>query len=736
MSNRENSLYRINGYSHHRHAIRLGVAALTVGMAVALTVSPASATAGGAAPNWGVEALFDASFPAPAAMSTFMVPVAATPGSITPEMEVFTRKGISPARASQALSLEGRIVRTQLVNKVEAALGGAYAGVWFEPATAKLHIDVTSNASRQAVASVVAQAGLAAEVIETPVRSTRAALLAAQKRWDAKLAKLMAPGQTMTGIDSQRNAVVVKLSSSVSPSQRAALERVAARANVNVVITVVPSSQLRVQPKSTKCEFATKWIEEKRYAWCEKTITSGVRIESATKRCTAGPILIKGYYTFVLTAGHCVEKEGEESKSEYPNPNAPVNKAATKKLGKVSKFTYSKELDTAEIAVEEPPGVFAEALPTPVPAFMAEWGNWRGWHGPKPHEGEPGEPKAIELGLQFESRAVSGESLPVTGYADCHEGATSGEQCGEVKMENVKKPEPKANEIETENLVEDTACAEKGDSGGPYFYYAPPNSEIFMEGTEVGGTVGKCEEKGKGGTGTPNFFEPMKTLLANPQYKGQRLLTTADEVRKPRIKRVGGASLVKKAYTSESGTSTIETVAGSELKCTTPDSGSGEASTDSSGTAKLTLTGCGSEWGKCHTPSAAEGTVVLSANYELAYTNGDADEVGLLLKLTEATIECGKNCAGKPVETLKLRGTGIGATKPINEEVAPPDKFTIKFSQTKGVQELTEYEKEEGKKTKAILELEGSGEKVFKFEQAGLSDTDELLFEERAEIEP
>jgi hypothetical protein len=33
------------------------------------------------------------------------------------------------------------------------------------------------------------------------------------------------------------------------------------------------------------------------------------------------------------------------------------------------------------------------------------------------------------------------------------------------------------------------------------------------------------------------------------------------------------------------------------------------------------------------------------------------------------------------------------------------------------------------------LELEGNGAKVFKFEQAGLSDTDELLFEETAEIE-
>jgi hypothetical protein len=367
-----------------------------------------------------------------------------------------------------------------------------------------------------------------------------------------------------------------------------------------------------------------------------------------------------------------------------------------------------------------------------VPALMAEWGNWRGWHN-KPPEGKPGEPHAIELGLLFSSRAVSGESLPVKGYADCHEGATSGEQCGEVLMENVVKPKPRANAIETENLVEDSACSEPGDSGGPYFYYAPPSWEIFMEGTEVGGEEGACNNTGTAGAGTPNYFEPMKTLLK--EYKGQRLLTTANEVRKPRVKRIGGSSLVKKDYTSSSGASTIETVAGSKLTCTA-DSGNGEASTESSGTAKLTLTGCEAFGNKCHTSGVAEGEVALNANYELAFTNGVKDEVGLLLKLTEAAIECGTRCPAMTLEKLKLRGTGIGLATPIDEEVVPSKKFTITFSQSKGVQTPTEYEKEEGTKTKAILELEGSGTKAFSFEQAGISDTDELLFEETAEIEP
>ena len=658
---------------------------------------------------------------------------AATPASITtPAMEVFTRKGISPARAGQALRLQGRVVETRLVNKVEAALAGAYAGVWLDPAAAKLHVGVTSAIDQEAVASVVAKAGLGAEVAETPVQSTRAELLVEQRRWDTRLAGLLAPGEAMTGIDPEHNAVVVKLSSSVSSSQRAALERAATSAGVNVFIKVVKPSRLRIEPKGTTCEFASTWAELPRYAWCEKTITSGVTIESTKERCTAGPMLIKGTKTFVLTAGHCsTEGVGEEWKSEWPNPMPPRNKEATKTLGKITAETENNKFDIAEIEVE-PTSEFVSPLPTPVPALMADWGNWVGYTG-NPPKGKPLEPKAIAPGLQFESRAVSGESPPVTKFADCHEGKTSGEQCGEVLAENVVKPNPRANEVETENLVEDSACAEKGDSGGPFFHYGESN-KIFIEGTMVGGETGTCNATGTGGTATPNFFEPMKTILN--LYKGQRLLTTANQLRKPRLKRPGGsASLTKKAYTSSIGTTTIETVGGSKLTCT-GGSGKGEASAESSGTAKLTLTGCEAFGNKCHTSGAADGEVVLSANYTLAFTDGTADEVGQLLELTEATLECGTRCPSMTTEKLKLRGKGIGLATPIDEEVAPAKKFTVAFSQASGVQAPTEYENEGGTKVKVTLEMEGSGSKVFAFEKAGMAETDELLFEETAEIEP
>ncbi|HEY3864649.1 MAG TPA: hypothetical protein VGL54_01010 [Solirubrobacteraceae bacterium] len=76
-----------------------------------------------------------------------------------------------------------------------------------------------------------------------------------------------------------------------------------------------------------------------------------------------------------------------------------------------------------------------------------------------------------------------------------------------------------------------------------------------MEGTLVGGNENICNETGTGGTvgkekaeaeevedakeeevgAHPiNYFEPMKTIRA--AYKGQHLLTTANEARKPRTK--------------------------------------------------------------------------------------------------------------------------------------------------------------------------------------------------------
>jgi Trypsin len=713
---------------------------------------------------------------------------------------VLTRQGLSPTRASQAIGVQSKVGRTHLVSKIEDAMAHAYAGAWFENAAAQLHIGVTSPSSWRTAEQIVAREGLTGDVTTTPVRSTWAQLLAAQERWSKRLANLFAHEEVMTAINSQRNALSVGLSPLVPPRERAALERDAARSSVNVSVEVLSSPQpIRMKPEARPtCER----VFTPGSAFCERTLVSGVgwRCSRAAGRecdtteaaavgaqCTAGPMLISGTETYMLTAGHCFGERSPEGEPLRPEAvrvrvlSEYVGGGREREIGREGSWLQNRERDIAEVRIN-PRGEFTEPLPTPVPAFVAEWGQLP----ERPHE-------------------VTGEEPSVEGQANCHEGMTSGEQCGMVE-------EVSTETLGIRGLVEDTACSEGGDSGGPYFRRDIISGEEFivlMQGTHVGKVKVRTEPEircraipefeeevqtnsntqltGLRSIGTPPnriavswevigrgiekrtsvteirevrrgeftvvisraattrervrlkfkqfyraFYEPMRTILAT--FRGQRLLTAANEVRKPRIRAKEGKALTRKAYTSTSGASTIETKAGSKLTCSA-DSGNGEASGESTGTAKITLTGCEGFGGRCHTAGAAEGEIALIAKYTLAFVNGAKDEVGLLLELTEATIECGKNCVGRALETLKLRGTGIGPVTPIDEEVVPSKKFTVAFSQSRGVQSPTEYENERGTKVKAILEMEGSGTKVFAFEETGISDTDELLFEEAAEIE-
>jgi hypothetical protein len=94
---------------------------------------------------------------------------------------------------------------------------------------------------------------------------------------------------------------------------------------------------------------------------------------------------------------------------------------------------------------------------------------------------------------------------------------------------------------------------------------------------------------------------------------------------------------------------------------------------------------------------------------------------------SEATIEC-------LAEKLKIRGGALGVVSRVDELVTPPETSGLTFTQSKGVQNPTEYENEKGEKVKFILEVKGEGLKNFGFEQAGLESTDSLTFEEATEV--
>jgi hypothetical protein len=372
---------------------------------------------------------------------------------------VLTNQGISPGRAMQAIEVQGRVANTSVVTDVEATMGGTFAGTWFEPATATLHVGATSATSRRTAERVIARGGLSADAVVTPVRSTMAELLAMQKQWDRKLASLFEREEVQTGLEPQRNAVTVTLSSSVPAARRLALEREASASAVNVFVTAA-AGQLGFRPLAkTKCK---TWVKNKGY--CDASLTSGVTLLiGGTPKCTAGPLAIneKGERV-ALTAGHCLTAIGQKWSA--------TNTAEVESVvGPVEAFQNGGEAgegkgDFGSILIE--PAWQTKNANIPVFAVTAEW-------------------KKMNAKKEETSYPIRGERKPEVGNTNCHVGQTSGESCAEIKIVNVVF----VSGVKTyEGLVEDTGpelIGEGGDSGGPWLF-VEANQEVLMEGTLAG----------------------------------------------------------------------------------------------------------------------------------------------------------------------------------------------------------------------------------------------------------
>jgi hypothetical protein len=520
--------------------------------------------------------------PAQALLSPF------TSSTTIGETAVLMEKGISLARSAQAVAVQAEVEHTNILGQIEAALGGDYGGAWFEPSAAQLHIGVTSPASRTKSARLVAHAGMTASVAYTLVRSTWAQLLAAQRRWNGILLALFAKQQASTGIDSAANAVSVTLSSLVSARELADLRRRAAHAAVNILLDIVAPSQLDISADATTCP-----AFKSAGAYCSTPLTSGVLITDEKKAqpqsyCTAGPMAIPKddvKKTYLVTAGHCLEATGGPGKPWYSSTPVPANPATepaqvTEEIGQSG--NYLSNVAGGDYGfIDIKPGKWANALPRPLFAATAQWG---------------------QAGTQS---VATGEIEPTVvpfvapGISNCHEGATSGEQCGAVQNTNESTPikyarlalklklvngseiikgielkpwnklqdgwfiagtgipqgttieaSPKQGEIKMSNkatmggeqlltfsevttvngLVKDSACGEPGDSGGSFLN--TNNNELRVDGIDVAGTEQqKCTASTPTGPGTcatcTSYYEPIATALGTEW----ELLTPKNETR-------------------------------------------------------------------------------------------------------------------------------------------------------------------------------------------------------------
>jgi hypothetical protein len=420
------------------------------------------------------------------------------------QLGVYMREGLSLERAQAALATQSQVETAELPTKLEEALGASFAGMWFEPNTAKFSIGVVSVASRRAAEQVVAQAGLAGVVNYVSVRSTWAQLISAQGEWNAKLEHL-GGRQFYTGLTASHNAVSVRLSSSVPEHERALLEREAARFHVNVSIKVVPPEAIVLRANNSQCEWRKGAPP---YAFCSKPIAAGVLITPngallLLTYCTAGPLaklakpatLAAELETLLITAGHCLAPADREKWFTLTHPGVEHIE-----IGPRIEFVNGLAGDYGDIEVGPN---WLQAGVTPA---LAQITNYQ------------------DSGLRAALNVI-GEEASIEGASFCHQGATSGEQCGKIMERNQLRI---VSGVHVEGLVSTNACSEGGDSGGPY-HTLPTGNSVRILGTHVGSKLtqpecsvlfcpSSCE----------TIYEPIKTSL---EGLGLTLLTTANQTR-------------------------------------------------------------------------------------------------------------------------------------------------------------------------------------------------------------
>lgn len=411
-------------------------------------------------------------------------------------------------RSSLASEVELAISRTGIVSKLEAGLGDAFGGVWFDPSTAQVHVGVTSPASREKAEAVAAGAGIAAHVTETSVDSTWAHLEAAQNRWSGLLSDRIDQEPVSTSLDQERNSLQVELGSSVPSTELGELEREADAAAVDVEISV--QSPRRLSP-FTRCN-AFKEFK----AFCDPTMVSGVSItddnEAKEGDCTAGPLAIRkspgttaaSTETFVLTAGHCIEGEPSTWEAWKKNEERKIIGEAVAALQPTVGAGY--DVGVIEISAES---VWAKAEATPVKPVIA---NWAAGKEPFP---------------------VIKQENPVKNTNVCYSGQRTGTKCGEVKETNVKFADGGYEWKEAVKVqLAGGQKAGKGDSGSPMFAKAAyEKEEGYVQAILL---AGETEGEPPGEESNVIYFQSLSTLFAKLNEKtayNLELLTTANEKR-------------------------------------------------------------------------------------------------------------------------------------------------------------------------------------------------------------
>jgi hypothetical protein len=440
-------------------------------------------------------------------------------------------EGLSSDQAQRELEVQHAVDRSGILPTLEEKMGHAFGGAWFEPAAGQLRVGFASLSGRRALEDAVAGAGLGENVAAIPVRFSWAELVATQVEWNRRLADLFADEEVETLIDPRANAVKIKVGSSVPSTRVAVLEQQASEAGIDILVVPVSRPKLRVDLQSRCAE----WKEHK--AYCDPTIAAGVSIEdlkSSEPVCTDGPAVIRKDLsketteTFLLTAGHCIEKYGGVGREWYAfNKSGSVSE-----IGSAVAYLTAAHGDKADVGVIKiETAHWKNNTQTPVPPQIALWG-----------AAEP------------EPFSVPGQIEPVVGHTTCISGEASSSHCGTIASVTATFPKGGEEESVLENMVEVNSLVPTigGDSGAPW-YSSGEGMTDYVEGTHVGIT------------GIHPVFEPLSLSFKQLEEIGPEfdfeLLDTGNETR-PKCPMAGMKCFEAETYPatftgSQSGTQTF-----------------------------------------------------------------------------------------------------------------------------------------------------------------------------------
>jgi hypothetical protein len=211
------------------------------------------------------------------------------------------------------------------------------------------------------------------------------------------------------------------------------------------------------------------------------------------------------------------------------------------------------------------------------------------------------------------------------------------------------------------------------------------------------------------------------------------VVASASAASEPLLVKKGGGAIVKKKFTGTSKAKlfTLETKANGNFECTSL-SARGEVTSSTAAESTVTFTGCKAlSFLNCKTAGAKGASeIILRLSIRPRWlVGGIGSKVGLLMSILPIGSTITITCTGG--QTLKVRGSFIVPAGKVKE---PHKLLILKAQETKGVQAPIEYETAEGVKIKNTLEMEGSGTKVFAFEQLGEEIEEEATFEEEVEF--